>query len=115
MSNLTSRAGAFIITRESVGITNYPAAKNSFHLRIREVEALKITSCLILWLRRHADCGMNASHGLVLRSRNLNTLPLGSILLKSIRVILGDTLINAWRIDGTVTGLVDDGKWLAPC
>lgn len=115
MSNLTSRAGAFIITRESVGITNCPAAKNSFHSRIREVEVLRITSCLILWLRRRADHGMSSSHRLVLKPRNLNTLLLRSILLKSIRVILGDTLINAWGIDGMATSLVDDGKWLAPC
>ena len=79
------------------------------------MEVLRIISCLILWLRRRADHGMSSSHRLVLKPRNLNTLLLRSILLKSIRVILGDTLINAWGIDGTATGLVDDGKWLAPC
>ena len=79
------------------------------------MEVLRITSCLILWLRRRADHGMSSSHRLVLKPRNLNTLLLRSILLNSIRVILGDTLINAWEIDGMATSLVDDGKWLAPC
>ena len=74
------------------------------------MEVLRIISCLILWLRRRADHGMSSSHRLVLKLRNLNTLLLRSILLKSIRVILGDTLINAWGIDGMATSLVDDGK-----